>query len=229
MDQAKIGKFIAELRKEKGLTQAQLAEHFDISNKAVSKWENGKSLPDASIMIDLCKLLGITVNELLSGERISIEDYKDKAEENIIGVTADSKRRQRSLKNVICALAAVLTVCSGFLLYTNRAYKPLSFVANGDGYRAEVINGDTLLLQLNNKNNAIEWFSVMAPEFYRCVYMDVTDEYTEFCIKALSEGTGDMGFLCINNDGSKENYVLNLSVSRHNNCLQIDAVEFVEG
>jgi len=80
MDQEKIGKFIAELRKEKGLTQAQLAEHFDISNKAVSKWENGKSLPDASIMIDLCNLLDITVNELLSGERISMEDYKEKAE-----------------------------------------------------------------------------------------------------------------------------------------------------
>lgn len=88
MNQEKIGKFIARLRKEKGLTQAQLAEHFDISNKAVSKWENGKSLPDASIMIDLCNLLGITVNELLSGERINEEDYREKAETKLVEMQA---------------------------------------------------------------------------------------------------------------------------------------------
>jgi len=95
MDQEKIGKFIAELRKEKGLTQAQLAEHFDISNKAVSKWENGKSLPDASIMIDLCNLLDITVNELLSGERISMEDYKEKAEERLVEMHEQKSKMQR--------------------------------------------------------------------------------------------------------------------------------------
>ena len=94
MNQEKIGKFIAELRKEKGLTQAQLAEHFDISNKAVSKWENGKSLPDASIMIDLCNLLGITVNELLSGERISMEDYKEKAEERLVEMHEQKSKMQ---------------------------------------------------------------------------------------------------------------------------------------
>lgn len=64
MNQEKTGAFIAELRKGKGLTQAQLAERIGLSNKAVSKWETGKSLPDASIMIDLRDFLGITVNEL---------------------------------------------------------------------------------------------------------------------------------------------------------------------
>ena len=96
MDQVKIGRFIAELRKEKGLTQAQLAEHFEVSNKAVSKWETGKSLPDASIMIDLCNLLGITVNELLSGERISMEDYKEKAEERLVEIHKKKSRFQRT-------------------------------------------------------------------------------------------------------------------------------------
>ena len=96
MDQVKIGRFIAELRKEKGLTQAQLAEHFEVSNKAVSKWETGKSLPDASIMIDLCNLLGITVNELLSGERISMEDYKEKAEEHLVEIHKKKTRFQRT-------------------------------------------------------------------------------------------------------------------------------------
>ena len=94
MNQEKTGAFIAELRKEKGLTQAQLAERFGLSNKAVSKWETGKSLPDASIMIDLCDFLGITVNELLSGERIRVEDYMEKAEETIASVVRISQEEK---------------------------------------------------------------------------------------------------------------------------------------
>lgn len=72
MDQTKIGKFIAKCRKEKKLTQAQLAEKLNITDRAVSKWETGKSIPDSSIMLELCEILGITVNELLSGEEINM-------------------------------------------------------------------------------------------------------------------------------------------------------------
>ena len=74
MNQESIGKFIAACRKEKGLTQVQLSEKLNITNRAVSKWETGKSCPDASIMLELCDILGITVNELLSGERITMEN-----------------------------------------------------------------------------------------------------------------------------------------------------------
>ena len=84
MEQAMIGKFISACRKEKGLTQMQLAEKLNITNRAVSKWETGKSMPDVSLMLDLCSILGITVNELLSGERIIMEDYQKRAEENLI-------------------------------------------------------------------------------------------------------------------------------------------------
>lgn len=76
MNQESIGKFIAACRKEKGLTQVQLSEKLNITNRAVSKWETGKSCPDASIMLELCDILGITVNELLSGERITMENYR---------------------------------------------------------------------------------------------------------------------------------------------------------
>lgn len=69
MDQGKIGTFIMECRKSRGLTQAQLAEKLNITDRAVSKWENGKSLPDSSIMLELCALLGITADELLRGAR----------------------------------------------------------------------------------------------------------------------------------------------------------------
>lgn len=84
MDQIKIGRFISACRKEKGLTQAQLGERLGITDRAISKWETGKSMPDSSIMLELCGLLGISVNELLTGERIQMTDYSKKAEENLI-------------------------------------------------------------------------------------------------------------------------------------------------
>lgn len=86
MNQTEIGKFIAECRKEKHLTQAQLAEKLSITDRAVSKWETGKSMPDSSIMLALCEILGITVNELLSGERIGTETYEKKADENLVAL-----------------------------------------------------------------------------------------------------------------------------------------------
>ena len=73
MNQKAIGKFISTCRKSKGLTQMQLAEKLNITNRAVSKWETGKSCPDASIMLKLCDILGITVNELLSGKIIKFK------------------------------------------------------------------------------------------------------------------------------------------------------------
>ena len=83
MDQEKIGRFIASCRKEQGLTQAALAEKLGITDRAVSKWETGRSLPDASIMQDLCGLLKININELFSGERLDMDQYKDMAEEHL--------------------------------------------------------------------------------------------------------------------------------------------------
>ncbi len=79
MDQIKIGKFIASCRKEKNLTQAQLAEKLGITDRAVSKWETAKSMPDTGLMPELCELLGISVNELISGEKLNLmEDYRKK-------------------------------------------------------------------------------------------------------------------------------------------------------
>ncbi len=92
MNQTQIGTFIAKCRKEQKLTQAQLAEKLNITDRAVSKWETGKSMPDSSIMLELCGILGITVNELLSGEKIEMKhdekymNYEKKAEENLIAL-----------------------------------------------------------------------------------------------------------------------------------------------
>ncbi len=97
MDQEKIGKFIACQRKENGYTQAALAERLGITDRAVSKWERGKSMPDPSIMLDLCGLLKISVNELLTGERLTMEDYQEQAEKNLMELTKQEEANNARL------------------------------------------------------------------------------------------------------------------------------------
>lgn len=106
MDTEKIGRYIAQKRKEKGYTQKDLASLFSITDRAVSKWERGISLPDASIMIDLSKTLGISVNELLSGEDLeSAEEYNKKAEEIII----EMKKREEDANEILLRSESILT------------------------------------------------------------------------------------------------------------------------
>ncbi len=97
MDQIKIGKFIASCRKEQGMTQAVLAEKLGISDRAVSKWETGKSMPDSGIMLELCDLLKINVNELLSGEKIMAEAYGRRAEENLLAMKREVEEKNRQM------------------------------------------------------------------------------------------------------------------------------------
>ena len=104
MEQVKIGKFIASKRKEQGLTQLQLAEKLGITDRAVSKWETGKSLPDASLMPELCKLLKITINDLLCGEVVSVEKYNEKAEKALLEMVKKEEMQNKKLmmyENVI--------------------------------------------------------------------------------------------------------------------------------
>ena len=110
MDLIKIGKYIAFKRKEQGLTQKQLAEKLNMSDKSVSKWERGICLPDVSVYLELCKILGISINEFLAGEDIPKETIEQKAEENIIQITKDNKNKQKYLKKIIRLLIVMLVV-----------------------------------------------------------------------------------------------------------------------
>lgn len=101
MEQVKIGKFIASKRKEQGLTQLQLAEKLGITDRAVSKWETGKSLPDASLMPELCKLLKITINDLLCGEVVSVENYNEKALLEMVKKEEMQNKKLMMYENVI--------------------------------------------------------------------------------------------------------------------------------
>lgn len=114
MDQVKIGKFIAERRKEKNMTQAELAEKLNITDRAISKWETGKGMPDSSIMLDLCNELNISVNELLSGEMIKMENYDRKAEENFIKLQKDKEDSDKRLLFIETIIGSIITI--SFLL-----------------------------------------------------------------------------------------------------------------
>ena len=110
MDLIKIGKYIAFKRKEQGLTQKQLAEKLNMSDKSVSKWERGICLPDVTVYLELCEILGISINEFLAGEDIPKETIEQKAEENIIQITKDNKNKQKYLKKIIRLLIVMLVV-----------------------------------------------------------------------------------------------------------------------
>ena len=111
MDQIKIGRFIAERRRAQGLTQMQLAEKLCITDRAISKWERGKTMPDSSIMLDLCDALGITVTDLLYGEVISMENQNKKLEEQLLEIIKqkeESDKRLLSLEWVIGILSLLV-------------------------------------------------------------------------------------------------------------------------
>ena len=113
MDQSKIGRFIADTRKAKSLTQRQLADALSISDKTVSKWETGKGLPDVSLMLPLCGALDITVNDLLTGEKVSASNYQKKAEENMIDLIKENQEnKKRMILSIICGVITIIAVCS---------------------------------------------------------------------------------------------------------------------
>ena len=114
MDQIKIGKFIAECRKKQNLTQAQLAEKLDITDRAISKWETGKAMPDSDIMLDLCDILGIKVNELLCGEMIDMEQKDEQLNELIFQMAKNEERYHKRLLHsayVIIATSLTALIC----------------------------------------------------------------------------------------------------------------------
>ncbi len=110
MDLIKIGKFIAECRKKKNITQEQLAEKLYITDRAVSKWERGLSLPDADKMLDLCNILDINVNELLNGEKIAMKDYEKKNEELLLELAKQDELKNKRLITDMWVLTATALI-----------------------------------------------------------------------------------------------------------------------
>ena len=125
MNQVKIGKFIAECRKKNGLTQMQLAEKLNITDRAVSKWENGKSLPDSSIMLELCAVLGISVNDLLSGEVVTMNNYDENLEKNLIKMVKEKEKADERLLSIEIVMGVVGVILCLALIFV-ACYVPMT-------------------------------------------------------------------------------------------------------
>lgn len=110
MNQEKIGKFISEKRREKHLTQSELAEKLGITDRAISKWENGICLPDAGTMPELCKILDITINDLFSGEKVDIKENEKKLEANLLEMTKMKEEKDKQLLNLEIIIGIVLVI-----------------------------------------------------------------------------------------------------------------------
>lgn len=118
MDQIKIGKFIAECRKKNNLTQMQLAEKLNITDRAISKWENGKGMPDSAIMLDLCSELQISVNELLSGEVLEVNNYNEKLEQNLIDIVRQKEESDKKILTMEIAMGVASIIIFLILVMT---------------------------------------------------------------------------------------------------------------
>ena len=133
MDQIKIGKFIAACRKNIGLTQMQLAEKLNITDRAVSKWETGKALPDVSLMLELCDMFKITVNDLLSGEVVKMENYNKELENNLLEMIKQKEQAEKRLLSVEVFIGITATVVLFALVFV------AAFVQMSNGLRITLI------------------------------------------------------------------------------------------
>lgn len=146
MDLVKIGKYIAGKRKALGMTLKQLAEKLNMSDKSVSKWERGICLPDVSVYMELCEILGISINEFLAGEDIDAENVEKKSEDNIIQVTKDSKKKQKNLKNILAVVTtfAVIMVLVLGAVFVHKVMQPKNYITAVDRTSAEMKTAELL-------------------------------------------------------------------------------------
>ena len=146
MDLVKIGKYIAGKRKALGMTQKQLAEKLNMSDKSVSKWERGICLPDVSVYMELCEILGISINEFLAGEDIDAENVEKKSEDNIIQVAKDSKKKQKNLKSILAVVTTftVIMVLVLGVVFVHKVMEPKNYITAVDRTSAEMKTAELL-------------------------------------------------------------------------------------
>lgn len=158
MNQEKIGKFILKRRKEKNMTQQELADKIGVTDRAISKWENGRGMPDLSLMKPLCDELGITINELISGENLDKKEYKKKSDENIINTISYSDKKIKKTKTLFKVIVLVLIIIFlslsfMFIIDVRRMNenKPVVFSTWGFLYTPAIdLNDDEIYLAIRN-------------------------------------------------------------------------------
>ncbi len=213
MDIVKIGKYISSKRKELGLTQRQLAEMLGMSDKSVSKWERGICLPDVSVYYELCNILGISINEFLAGEDIAQENIIRKSEENIIGITGDSKKKQHRLKIIILGLLIISIFATSMIGITLRR----KFIPTRENYIVP-IGRDTIEMQ-----TAELFAGINGAYMYE---FKTTDEYNFFRLRISEYHSGnfvneelvEIGYEAI---GSPEGGVILIATDYENSAVKI--------
>ncbi len=163
MNQEKIGTFISECRKQKNLTQEQLANIIGVSNRTISKWENGNNMPDYSILPILCETLDITINELLSGEKLAQENYQKKLEENLILNMAELKKRTKKTFLFVVKLISLVIL---FFIVTCI----LEFVTNVYYYQKSYLSIDDIKVKLCIEKDFINVF--IEAKDHKPIWMD---------------------------------------------------------
>jgi len=180
MNQEKIGKFIAKIRKEKKMTQQELADKLNVTDRAVGNWENGRRMPDVVFYKPLCEILGISLNEFFAGEYLSDDKIIQKSEENIMSIVNEENAKKRSLKTIIIVLSLVgiILLAGLFGMYnfmknymsTAKTFKynwgiiiPNDFKEEyytdtgasfgGDGERYTIYSGTKFTMDFNTENN----------------------------------------------------------------------------
>lgn len=160
MDTVKMGKFLKELRKEKGLTQEQLGEKIGVTNKTVSRWENGNYIPPAECLAMLSDIYGISINEILSGQKLTADEFADAAEDNLKGALELSEqlfKKSNKTLTIMWIISTVLTMLIIFLLPTkelNLGYSLLLiFFVAALGFISNTVNFIALLLNKERINN----------------------------------------------------------------------------
>lgn len=202
MDQKKIGKYIAEKRKTLGLTQVQLAEKLNMSNKSVSKWERGVCLPDVSLYSTLCEVLGISLNEFLAGEDLLEKEIIPKSEETIINITIDSKKSRHKSNLLIAFLLVVLLVVSVVLA---------NFLSNKDTFLQK-----HCIIPMTDSSTEVQVANMLKEDVNAYLY--------KFSVKELYDHMQIKSYLYEDGHLIKETCILDCNVSKDHNGEGVIAI-----
>ena len=186
MNQEKIGKFIKEERKNKKLSQEELGELLGVSNRSISKWETGVSLPDISLFKPLCEVLDISYNELLSGERLNKTNYQERLEDNLSNVISYASKKDNKFNGALILLMVLSTFLSiYFINVNNKVWIPLSFIA-------------IIILIYILRNNIIKYSLMLFEKIKNNTYI-FNDKQISFSSKGLQRGVHSKICTGINN------------------------------
>lgn len=232
MNQEKIGKFIAKCRRAKKITQSELAEQLGVTNRSVSNWENGKNMPDLSMFKPLCEILEITINELLSGEKLKKEEYQEKFEENFISVISNVNKKNIKLKKLLkIALLIFILIISLFTSFINHKvilnYNKDKMYIEKHKNSLIFINKDICTIYSGN----IEQYSTIYKNEYGIIFLSSKCSYKEMIKSSIDNGNNYRYYhinLAKNFPEKIKVYYTNLKIENIENANKRDISKFID-